>query len=131
MLKDSYSLINQHLEYEKEIKIIDHYSSLDNKYIITNTGNYIKVISLPDESKVSSLVKTDYFEVDKELSKYHHITKKDIYKSALDIKSVRDILDKIENIQITDVLKGQNRYIYALLVRNSIGHKLIILKTYI
>ena len=126
VLKDSYSLINQHLEYEKEIKIIDHYSSSDNKYIITNTGNYIKVNSLPDTSKVSSLVKTDYFKVDQELSKYHDITKKDIYKSALDIESVRDILDKIENIRITDILMNQNHTVYALLVRNSIGHKLII-----
>ena len=64
--------------------------------------------------KLVLLVKTDYFQVDKELSKYHHITK-DIYKSALDIKSVKDILDKIENIRITDILINQNREAYSFI----------------
>jgi len=126
LIEETYNLINKHLEPGKLLEIIDYFKSEENNYVIANTGNYIKVISIPEEKLNSSIVKTDYFKLDNELYDYKESIKKSIYKPPIQIYQLIKIIQDIKGVKLLHLLINIGRYAYAVILENSLGHKLIV-----
>ena len=127
IIEQTYDLINEHLAEKDKIEIIDFFSSDSNSYIVLNTGHYIRVNSIPESKQSPNIIKTDYFEVDRELENYKESIKRNIYKTPVTIKDVVEIIKRLEDqFTLFGILKNDSDFVDAIIIENSIKHKLII-----
>jgi hypothetical protein len=126
-IEQTYDLINEHLAAKDKIEIIDFFSSDNNNYIVLNTGHYIRVNSIPEDKESANIIKTDYFEVDRELENYKESIKRNIYKPPVTIENVIGIIKTLKDqFSLVSILKNDSDFIHAVIIENSIKHKLII-----
>ncbi len=125
-LEKCFESINKHLSLEKKIKIISYSKISERKFVITNTGNYINIVDIPDDKQSEIFVKTDYFDIDKELLNYKLSDSKQIFKPSMQITEAVDIIKDISNIDIVTLVQNSGKYIYAMIIKNKLSVELVI-----
>ena len=128
-LEEAFTLINNELSEDNKITIIDYYSKNDTHGALTNIGNYVRLDREPPiKEGLKSVINVDYNKVDTDLFKHKRLMNKSLYKPALELNYVKNIIDQLENYRIIQIVRNnsEGQYSNGLVINNAIGNKLFV-----